>query len=99
MALGLRAGVPTLILSTDINQRLWGTAVKRLKVGTVRRFSSITERSLVADLRRILRPDYAARARELAAGMIEPAKGAALAADLIERYASVQRFRDSAGSN
>ncbi|QEN13255.1 glycosyltransferase [Mycolicibacterium sp. ELW1] len=86
-ALGLRAGVPTLILSTDINQRLWGTSVKRLGVGTARRFSSVTRTSLVADLRHILRPDFVARARELAAGMTEPAKGAALAADLVERYA------------
>ena len=97
-ALGLRAGVPTLILYTDFNQRLWGTVVKRLKVGTARRFSSVTERSLVADLRLILRPDYVARARELGPRMTEPAKGAALAADLVERYARAERFRDSAGS-
>ena len=39
-ALGLRAGVPTLILSTDANQALWGSQIKRLKVGTGRRFSA-----------------------------------------------------------
>ncbi len=65
-AAGLRAGVPTLILSTDLDQTLWGTRVKRLKVGTARRFSGTTEKSLVADLRTILAPQYAARAREVA---------------------------------
>ena len=41
-AAGLRAGVPTLILSTLGDQTLWGARVKRLKVGTARRFSSTT---------------------------------------------------------
>ena len=50
-AAGLRAGVPTLILWTLPDQPLWGAAVKRLKVGTARRFSTTTEKSLVADLR------------------------------------------------
>ena len=85
-ATGLRAGVPTLILSTDIDQTLWGSRVKRLKVGTARRFSTATERSLVTDLRTILAPDYVARARELATRMTEPAKSAAVAADLLEEF-------------
>ena len=38
-AAGLRAGVPTLILSTLPDQPIWGLS-KRLKVGTARRFSS-----------------------------------------------------------
>ena len=63
MALGLRAGVPTLILWTWPDQSLWGARVNRLKVGTARRFSTTTRESLVADLRRILAPDYVARAR------------------------------------
>jgi UDP:flavonoid glycosyltransferase YjiC (YdhE family) len=37
-AVGLRAGVPTLILSMDVSQTIWGARVKRLKVGTTRRF-------------------------------------------------------------
>ena len=41
-AAGLRAGVPTLILSMDLDQTLWGARVKRLKVGTARRFSTTT---------------------------------------------------------
>src|SRR5437588_2989495 len=63
-AAGLRAGVPTLILWMADVQLIWGAAVKRLKVGTARRFSTATEKSLVADLRTILAPQYVARARE-----------------------------------
>ena len=48
---GLRAGVPALILWTLPDQSLWGTRLKRLKVGTSRRLSATTEKSLVADLR------------------------------------------------
>ena len=43
---------PQLILWTLPDQRAHrGAAVKRLKVGTARRFSATTEKSLVADLR------------------------------------------------
>ncbi|EID14332.1 putative glycosyltransferase/rhamnosyltransferase [Mycobacterium xenopi RIVM700367] len=90
-ALGLRAGVPTLILPTDLNQTLWGAQVKRLKVGTARRFSAVTERTLVADLRTILEPQYVARARELASRMSKPAEGVAKAADLVENLVRVRR--------
>jgi UDP:flavonoid glycosyltransferase YjiC (YdhE family) len=86
-ASGLRAGVPTLILSTDIDQTIWGARVKRLKVGTARRFSSATQESLVKDLRQILVPDVVARARELAVRMTTSAESAAAAADLVEKYA------------
>jgi UDP:flavonoid glycosyltransferase YjiC (YdhE family) len=91
-AASLRAGVPTLILSMDANQTLWGAQVKRLKVGTARRFSATTRESLVADLRRILAPQYVARARELATGMTEPAESVANAADLVEEFANSRRF-------
>ena len=57
-AAGLRAGVPTLILWSLPDQALWGARVKRLKVGTGRRFSSTTRETLVADLRTILAPQY-----------------------------------------
>ncbi|EUA32929.1 hypothetical protein I553_9080 [Mycobacterium xenopi 4042] len=86
-AAGLRAGVPTLILSTWGDQALWGTQVKRLKVGTARRFSNTTQGSLVADLRRILEPEYVARAREISARMTKPANSASYAADLVENFA------------
>jgi UDP:flavonoid glycosyltransferase YjiC (YdhE family) len=86
-AAGLRAGVPTLILSTDLDQTLWGARVKRLKVGTARRFSTTTQKSLVADLRTILAPQYVTRARAIAIRMTKPAESVAAAADLVEDFA------------
>jgi UDP:flavonoid glycosyltransferase YjiC (YdhE family) len=89
-ATGLRAGVPTLILSTDLDQTLWGARVKRLKVGTARRFSRTTQESLVADLRTILAPHYVARAREFATRMSKSADSVAAAADLMEDFARLR---------
>ena len=89
--IGMRAGVPQLILYWDMVHAVYGAAVKRLKVGTARRFSTATEASLVADLRTILAPQYVARARELATRITEPAKGAAATADLLENFARVRR--------
>jgi UDP:flavonoid glycosyltransferase YjiC (YdhE family) len=86
-AAGLRAGVPTLILWMLGDQPLWGAVVKRLNVGTARRFSSITRESLVADLRSILAPQYVARAREIATWMTKPAESVTAAADLLENLA------------
>lgn len=85
-AIGLRAGVPTLILSTDVNQTIWGVRVKDLKVGATRRFSTTTQDSLVADLRQILDPSYLARARELATRMTKPAESITAATDLVENF-------------
>jgi len=90
-AAGLRAGVPTLILWMADVQMVWGVAVKRLKVGTARRFSTTTEKSLVADLRTILAPQYVARAREIATRMTRPAEGVAAAADRVEDFARLKR--------
>jgi UDP:flavonoid glycosyltransferase YjiC (YdhE family) len=89
-AIGLRAGVPSLILSMDVNQTVWGAAVKRLKVGTTRRFSSTSQETLVEDLRTILSEHYVARAREFAHRMTAPAESVAAAADLLEAKARVQ---------
>jgi UDP:flavonoid glycosyltransferase YjiC (YdhE family) len=89
-AAGLRAGVPTLILWMADVQVVWGAAVKRLKVGAARRFSTTTEKSLVADLRTILAPAYAARAREFAARMARPAESVAAAADSAENFARLR---------
>ncbi|MEB4211825.1 glycosyltransferase [Mycobacterium sp. 94-17] len=86
-AAGLRAGVPTLILPTFGDQTLWGNQVKRLKVGSARRFSRTTQESLVADLRRVLDPQCAARAREISSRMTRPGDSVALAADLLEKFA------------
>lgn len=86
-AAGLRAGVPTLILSTWLDQLVWGDRIKQLKVGTTQPFSSTTQQSLVEDLRTILAPDYVVRAREFAARMTNPAESVAAAADHVERAA------------
>ncbi|BBZ77000.1 glycosyl transferase family 1 [Mycolicibacterium anyangense] len=88
-AAGLRAGVPTLILWMADVQVIWGTAVKHLKVGTSRRFSTATEKTLLADLRTILAPDYAVRARAIGARMNRPADSVAAAADHVERFVGV----------
>ena len=90
-AAGLRAGVPTLILWMADVQVIWGAAVKGLKVGTSRRFSATTEKTLVADLRTILEPGYLTRARQLAARMIRPADSVTTAADLLEKFAHRRR--------
>jgi UDP:flavonoid glycosyltransferase YjiC (YdhE family) len=90
-AAGLRAGVPTLILSTWLDQILWGAQVKRLNVGAARPFSSTTQKSLVEDLRTILAPDYVARAREFAAHMTKPAESVMAAADHVEDFARLGR--------
>ena len=65
--------------------------VKRLKVGTARRFSSTTRESLVEDLRTILAPQYVTRAREIVARMTKPADSVAAAADLVENFARSRR--------
>ncbi|NTY62706.1 glycosyltransferase [Mycolicibacterium sphagni] len=86
-AASLRAGIPTLILWMADVQFVWGTVVKRLKVGTARRFSTTNERKLHADLRTILGPGYAVRAREIGSRMTRPADSVATAADLVEEFA------------
>ena len=86
-AAGLRAGMPTLILWDVADQPLWAAQVKRLKVGTARRFSSTSRRTLVADLRTVLEPRYVIRAREIATRMRKPVAAVAAAADLLERAA------------
>lgn len=85
-AASLRAGVPTLILWMADVQVVWGHAIKHLKVGTARRFSTTTERSLVADLRTVLAPEYRVRAREVAAQMTDSVTSCSAAADRIEEY-------------
>jgi len=90
-AAGLRAGVPTLICWAAPDRRMWGAVVERLKVGTARRFSATTEKSLVADLRKILARAYVDRARELATRLTKPADSVATTADLVENLARRKR--------
>ncbi|CDO89498.1 glycosyl transferase family protein [Mycobacterium triplex] len=90
-AAGLRAGVPTLVLSMDLVQTIWGAQITRLKVGAARRFANTTRASLVADLRQILTPEYVVRAREFATRMSKPDASVAGAADLLEGLACPKR--------
>jgi UDP:flavonoid glycosyltransferase YjiC (YdhE family) len=90
-AASLRAGVPTLILSSWPDQRFWGYVIQRLKLGDTRRFSATTSETLTADLRSILDPQYAVRAREIASRMTKPAASVANAAELMESFARLGR--------
>ncbi|WP_372237011.1 glycosyltransferase, partial [Mycobacterium colombiense] len=87
-AAGLRAGVPTLSLWSLSDQKIWAGQVQRLKVGLARHFSSTTQDSLVADLGQILTPEYAIRARAIAARMTKPAESVAVTANLLEKFAA-----------
>lgn len=89
-AAGMRAGVPTLILWFWLDQPVWAAGVTQLKVGSGRGFMESTLDSVVADLRGILAPEHAARAREVAALMTKPAESVARAADLLEEAARKQ---------
>jgi UDP:flavonoid glycosyltransferase YjiC (YdhE family) len=89
-AAGLRAGLPTLILWDVADQPIWGAQVKRLKVGSAKRLSNITRKSLVAKLGKILAPECVARAREIAPRMTKPTVGVATAADLLEETVRVR---------
>ncbi|MDT5203041.1 MAG: hypothetical protein QOH34_4563 [Mycobacterium sp.] len=92
-AAGMRAGVPTLILWVTADQPIWAAQVKRLRVGSARRFSGTTKDSLVAELRRILTAQYVARAREIVTHMTEPEESVTAAANLLEKAASERQFR------
>lgn len=83
-AAGLRAGLPTLILWDLADQPIWAGAVQRLKVGSARRLTNITRKSLVKALRSILTPEHVVRARDIAPQLTQPAAGVAAAADLLE---------------
>lgn len=91
--IGLRAGVPSLILWMLPEQSYWGAQVKRLQVGYARRFARTTRESLVSDLRRILDPDCVTRARQMSTHMTEPTDSAARAADLLETLAQPRDTR------
>jgi UDP:flavonoid glycosyltransferase YjiC (YdhE family) len=87
----LRSGVPQVGLWTLPDQWLRTSQLKRLKVGTGRRFATTTEKSLIADLRKVLAPQYLTRAREFATHMTTPAESAAAATDLVEDFVRVGR--------
>jgi UDP:flavonoid glycosyltransferase YjiC (YdhE family) len=88
-AAGMRAGIPTLILWIGAEQPIWAFQIKRLKIGSTRRFSTATRESLVTDLRDILVAECCDRAREVAARMTNAAASVTTTADLLE--GAVQR--------
>lgn len=88
--IGMRAGIPQLILWKIPDQQIWAGAVKRLRVGTARPFTSLTEASLVTDLRTILAPEYIARAKNMVTRMTRPIEAATAAADLVENAARLR---------
>jgi UDP:flavonoid glycosyltransferase YjiC (YdhE family) len=91
LAACLRAGVPQLILWTLPDQPFFAAQLRRLKVGAGRRFSATSQKSLIADLRRILAPRYVVHAREIANRVTDPAKSAVAAADHVENFARLKR--------
>lgn len=92
-AAGLRAALPTLILWVTADQPIWAAQVKRLKVGSARRFSGTTKESLAAELQRIVTPQCAARARDIADQMTAPHESVTTTADLLEGQAEEGRYR------
>lgn len=86
-AASLRSGVPTLVLWVGADQPVWAAQVRKLGVGTSRRFSKTTPESLRADLRTVLAPQCVARAEALAARMTPPQRSVAMTADLLEAAA------------
>lgn len=90
-AAGLRAGMPTLILWVTADQPLWAAQVRRLEVGSSRRFSATTRQSLVADLRSVLTGECEARAKLIARRMTTPAASVHTTADLLETAATMKR--------
>ncbi|WP_445170170.1 glycosyltransferase [Mycolicibacterium sp. Dal123E01] len=91
IAAGMRAGVPTLVLWVAAEQPLWGKQIERLGIGTTRRSSASSRDSLLADLRAVLSPQIAERARLLAGQMTPAASSVTAAADLFELTARNRR--------
>ncbi|KAA0103206.1 glycosyltransferase [Mycolicibacterium sp. P1-5] len=87
----LRAGVPQVGLWTLPDQGLRTAQLKRLKVGTGRRFASTSEETLVTDVRKVLAPHFRAKALEFAAHMTKPAESVTTAADVVERFVRLGR--------
>jgi vancomycin aglycone glucosyltransferase len=85
-AAALRAGIPSLVLFSVMleDQPIWAAVVKQLGVGVGRSFLDSSLKTLVADLRQVLAPQYLTQAREVANQMTKPAESLASAVDLLE---------------
>ena len=89
----LRAGVPHVILWSAPDRQMWGAVVKRLGVGTARRFSGTTRESMVTDLRIALEPARIARAQDISKRTTKPTESVAAAADSLEHFAQLTQGR------
>jgi UDP:flavonoid glycosyltransferase YjiC (YdhE family) len=96
-AASLRSGVPTVVLWVGGDQPVWARQVAALKVGQSRRFSRMKRDSLHAALRSVLTPEYADRARQVAAQMIPAEVSVSTAADLLEKAADTARVGPADG--
>ena len=77
------AGIPTLVCSVVADQAFWGARCRTLGIGDTFPLKKLDARRLVAGLRRVLRRDIVARARQVARRMTEE-DGAAGAVTSIE---------------
>jgi UDP:flavonoid glycosyltransferase YjiC (YdhE family) len=87
-AASVRSGVPTLVLWVGADQPVWATQIKRLGVGTSRRFSAMTRETLHDDLRTVLGSGCAARAREVGNQMTPPGQSLTITVTLLEELAA-----------
>lgn len=92
-AASVRAGVPTVILWVGADQPVWAIQIKRLKVGTSRRFSSTTAPRLEEAVRSVLTPRVVDRAREVSELVTDAATSVTTAADLLEEKVGVMAGR------
>jgi UDP:flavonoid glycosyltransferase YjiC (YdhE family) len=87
-AASVRSGVPTLVLWVGADQPVWASQIKRLGVGTSRRFSAMTRETLHDDLRTVLGPGCVARAREVGNQMTSPSQSLTITVALLEGLAA-----------
>ena len=87
-AASVRSGVPTLVLWIGADQPVWAKQIKRLAVGTSRRFSGTTQATLRYDLQTILGPRCVARAREVGRQMTPPSRSLTITVALLEELAT-----------
>ena len=96
-AASVRAGVPTLVLWVGAEQPIWAAQIKRLGVGTSRRLSNTTEKTLSDDLQATLGQPCTLKAREVANQMTSVRESLNITADLLEKHAANRASRQAAG--
>ncbi|MQW75114.1 glycosyltransferase [Nocardioides sp. dk4132] len=84
-AAALRAGLPAVVGWFSADQPIWARLLRDLGVGVGVRFRDLDATTLAAALAQVLDSGCAARARHLAARLVDPGTAVAGAADLLER--------------